>query len=291
LLPARPSCCLDCVGPRRLCRRKPNIATLQHCDHALPNIVILPAEHCDPAAPNIVILPWLAALRLCLQATSLFTGSEELARLSNAQMNALLLYDDWPEKHEGPGDLDEMDGLGGLFEHVAKDHVEKQEVEQGEETEEHAERRHAVAPGGPRHDYPELLELDALVAELQDLDKKGELWWYPEWEADKNEAERVFVETPDELSAWLDRMRIKQLSESEKRIKVVELAERLVNDAIIAVPPQTWKVDLVDAQDTSKEATQEELLFFRLGFIFMAYRVDFWYWEAIEVCLYSWASM
>ena len=238
-----------------------------------------------------MILPWLAALRLCLQATSLFTGSEELARLSNAQMNALLLYDDWPEKHEGPSDLDEMDGLGGLFDHVAKEHVKKQEVEQGEETEEHAERRHAVAPGGPRHDYPELLELDALVAELQDLDKNGELWWYPEWEADKNEAERVFVETPDELSAWLDRMRIKQLSESEKRIKVVELAERLVNDAIIAVPPQTWKVDLVDAQDTSKEATQEELLFFRLGFIFMAYRVDFWYWEAIEVCLDGWACI
>ena len=34
-----------------------------------------------------------------------------------------------------------------------------------------------------------------------------------------------------------------------------------------------------------KQATKEELLFFRLGFIFMAYRVDFWYWEAIEVRL------
>jgi len=75
----------------------------------------------------------------------------------------------------------------------------------------------------------------------------------------------------------------KQLSESEKRVKVVELAETLVKDAIIAVPPQTWRVDMADAQDTSKEATREELLFFRLGFIFMAYRVDFWYWEAIEM--------
>ena len=217
-------------------------------------------ESCRPdqivkaVTPNILLGP---PPHPCLtQATSLFTGSEELARLSNAQMNALLLYDDWPEKHEGPGDLDEMDGLGGLFNHVAKDHVEK-ELEEAEETEEHADRRYAVSPGGPRHEYPELLELDALVAELQELYKRGEMWWYPEWEADKNEAERVFVENPDELADWLIRMRIKQLSESEKRVKVVELAETLVKDAIIAVPPQTWRVDMADAQDTSKEASHE----------------------------------
>ena len=49
------------------------------------------------------------------QATSLFTGSEELDRLSNKQLNALLLYDDWPGKHMGPGDVEEGEGLGGLF--------------------------------------------------------------------------------------------------------------------------------------------------------------------------------
>ena len=27
------------------------------------------------------------------------------------------------------------------------------------------------------------------------------------------------------------------------------------------------------------------------SFIFMAYRVDFWYWEAIEVCLDGWACI
>ena len=198
-------------------------------------------------------------------------------------MNALLLYDDWPEKH-GPGDLDEGEGLGGLFKHIAKEHKESEAVQEGEETEEHADRRHALSPEGPRDEYPGLVELDELVRELQGMDKAGELSWYPEWEADKTQAEHVFLETPDELPAWLDRMRVKKMSEDEKRIKVVELAEALVKDAVIAVPPQTWKVDFADAADTSKEATQEELLFFRLGFIFMAYRVDFWYWEAIEVC-------
>lgn len=220
------------------------------------------------------------------QATSLFTGSEELERLSNAQMNSLLLYNDWPEKHEGPGDLDEGEGLTGLFKHVAKDVVKTEEAaNDGEETEEHADRRHALSLGGPREEYPGLVELDELVTELHEMEKTGGLSWYPEWESDKIMAEHIFLETPDELPAWLNRMRVKKLSESEKRIKIVELADALVKKAVIAVPTQTWKVDFADAQDTSKEATREELLYFRLGFIFMAYRVEFWYWEAIEVFL------
>jgi hypothetical protein len=35
----------------------------------------------------------------------LFTGSEDLERLSVKQMDALLLYNDWPAKHQGPGDI------------------------------------------------------------------------------------------------------------------------------------------------------------------------------------------
>jgi hypothetical protein len=221
------------------------------------------------------------------QATSLFTGSEELAHLSNAQMNALLLYDDWPEKHIGPGDVEEGEGLGGLFKLVSKEHVKSEEaVKDEEETEEHADRRRALEPGGTRDEYKGLVELDEVIREIQEMKKAGELWWYPEWESDKTQAEHIFLESPDELPAWLDRMRVKKRSESEKRIEVVDLAEELVKDAVIAVPPQTWKIEFADVvmnQDTSKEPTQEELLFFRLGFIFMAYRVDFWFWESIEV--------
>ena len=233
---------------------------------------------------NVDLEDFKSMIRTSREATSLFTGSEELPRLSNAQMNALLLYDDWPQKHEGPGDLDEGEGLGGLFKHISKEHVRCEAAAKDEwETEEHAERRHALAPGGPRDEYPNLQRLDELAAELNRMEEAGGLWWYPEWKADKTEAELIFLETPDELPAWLDRMRVKKLSEHEKRIKVVELAEKLNKDAIIALAPQTWKIEFADAQDTSKEVNQEELLFFRLGFIFMAYRVDFWYWEAIEV--------
>ena len=37
-------------------------------------------------------------------AATLFTGAEDLGRLNVKQMEALLLYDDWPTKHMGPGD-------------------------------------------------------------------------------------------------------------------------------------------------------------------------------------------
>ena len=122
-----------------------------------------------------------------------------------------------------------------------------------------------------------LVELDALAAEIQQLEKRGELTGYPEWRDDVEQAEKLFLETPEQVPGWLERIRIKRLSKQMKSLKVIELAEKLVKDAIIAVPPQTWNVDLQSAQDTDKEPTDEELLVFRLGFIFLAYRIDYWY--------------
>lgn len=64
----------------------------------------------------------------------------------------------------------------------------------------------------------------------------------------------------------------------------VELAETLIKNAIIAVPPQTWNINLADAQDPQeRDPSEEELLVFRLGFNFLAYRVDYWWWESVEV--------
>ena len=209
------------------------------------------------------------------QAVNLFTGSEDLARLTSAQMEALLLYDDWPLKHEGPGDLDESEGLGGLLKHVEKEY-ERNDDKGGEESEDHADRRHALAPGGPRHEFPALVELDMLASELQDLESKGHLLWYKDWKDDVQQAEHVFLETPDDLPKWLDRMRTKQLSEDEKRLRIVELADSLVRDCIVAVAPQTWKIAADIEEDPNRDPSAEELLVLRLGFIFMAYRIDFW---------------
>jgi hypothetical protein len=43
-------------------------------------------------------------VRTSRQAANLFTGSEDLGHLNVKQMEALLLYDDWPTKNVGPGD-------------------------------------------------------------------------------------------------------------------------------------------------------------------------------------------
>ena len=199
-----------------------------------------------------------------------------MARLTNAQMEALLLYDDWPLKHEGPGDLDEGEGLGGLLTHVTKEQ-ESNYAKGGPNSEEQEDRRHALEHGGPRHAFPALVEIDALAAELQDLEHKGHLPMYKDWQDDIQQAEHVFLDTPDDLPMWLERMRIKQLSEDDKRLRVVELADSLVRNCIVAVAPQTWKDAGDIEQDPNRDASLEELLVLRLGFIFMAYRIDFWY--------------
>ena len=43
-------------------------------------------------------------VRTSRRAANLFTGSEDLGRLSVEQMEGLLMYDDWPTKHEGQSD-------------------------------------------------------------------------------------------------------------------------------------------------------------------------------------------
>lgn len=50
-------------------------------------------------------------IRTSFKAANLFTGSEDLDRLSVPQMDALLQYNDWPAKHQGPGDIGTLASL------------------------------------------------------------------------------------------------------------------------------------------------------------------------------------
>jgi Ca2+-binding EF-hand superfamily protein len=174
-----------------------------------------------------------------------------------------------------------------------------------EESEERADRRYAIMD----RDDPRVAEIDALVAELNEQHTKTGIPAYPTWKEDAEEAERIFLETPDELPAWLERMRIKSLSKQEKRERVLQLAARLVREDIIAIPPQQWCSDVEEAsavkvemktpeEDRSAEAppaprqelTEDEAavhaesaMLRRLGFIFIAYRVEYWWWEGMEM--------
>ena len=74
-------------------------------------------------------------------AANLFTGVEELSQINTQQMNALLLFESWPEKHEGPGDIGDNEGLGGLMDVVKKDNKDIKPSEDEVESEDTAEER------------------------------------------------------------------------------------------------------------------------------------------------------
>ena len=239
-------------------------------------------------------------------AAHLFTGSEDLECLTVKQMEALLLFDDWPTKHQGPGDVGENEGLGGLVSVVRKD-VETSKSGEIGESQELSDRRYALQD----RDDPRVAEIDALVAELNEHE-------YPTWREDVRMAEHIFLETPDKLPAWLERMRIKNLSNNVKLERVLQLAERLTIDAIIAIPPQHWnQAEQASNSDVKtktpeegggaespplprRELTEEEAaarkesaILRRLGFIFIAYRADYWWWEGVEMLrkfLMTWSS-
>jgi hypothetical protein len=190
----------------------------------------------------------------------------------------------------------ENEGLGGLVAVVSTD-VKRTKTEEAQVC---TKRRYALKA-----------ELDALVVELNEQDTKGTPPAYPTWREDEKIAEHIFLETPLDLPVWLERMRIKNLSKQEKFERVLKLAEQLTKDAIIAIPPERWRsvvkmaseidvetkateegggTEIPPAQAPRHELTEEEeavhkesAIMRRLGFIFVAYRVNYWWWEGIEM--------
>ena len=120
-------------------------------------------------------------VRASFDATNLFVGSEELDKLSERQIEALLLYD-WPEKYAGLGDVDDFQGLGGLVEQLKRETEQEDEQDDEERLREIEERRRHIEEGD-RSD-PHLIELDALAEELQNMEDDGlliEATFTPDW--------------------------------------------------------------------------------------------------------------
>ena len=72
------------------------------------------------------------------------------------------------------------------------------------------------------------------------------------------------------------------MSAQEKYLAVQTLAAKLKADHIIASPPQVWKRGEYINKDPEKIPTNAENLVNRMGFVFMAYRIDMWWWEVLE---------
>jgi len=189
-------------------------------------------------------------------------------------------------------------------------------IQPPQDQEEHADRRYALQD----RDDPLVAEIDALIDELSTQHTKHGTHPYLTWREDVKMAEHIFLKTPERLPACLKRMRMKNLSKQEKRERVQALANQLVRDAIIAIPPELWTSEVQKASESVVEtktleegggaesppvpkkevsedeaaAQKESAILRRLGFIFIAYRMEYWWWEGMEMSrkfLMTWSSL
>ena len=121
------------------------------------------------------------------------------------------------------------------------------------------------------------------------------------WRDNIAQAKELYVQDPRKVDAFLETIHVKELPTDEKRSKVLRLAHDLVVHGIIAVPPQVWQqstgeeqkkaVDRKDEEGGPTDVEEEEdveppkdqLLMNRFGFLFIAYRIEFWWWEGVEM--------
>lgn len=246
-------------------------------------------------------------VRTCRKASNMFTGLEGLHELDHDQLNALLFFEDWPTKHD-PADA-HFEGLGGLLKVVEKDSkdfkVEKKDTD--------AIAIDSTDCENEICDPCSASDLNELKHELKELRERCEALEEIEenltWKVDDERCRKMLHNAPDRVSrgvaeSLLERIRIKMQTREEKKYRVVQLAKNLVQDAIIAVPPQVWPIEKSDndkettPEDISMEVdfdedaspaeaegnkiqnekdhivhrTDEDRILHRLGFIFVAYR-------------------
>jgi len=124
-------------------------------------------------------------VRASVDATNLFMGSESLEKLSERQIEALLLYE-WPEKYAGLGDVDEFQGLGGLLEQMKKEMKKDDDQESNEQRRHDIEERRRHIEDGDRRD-PRLVELDELAQKLIEMERDDllkEATFTPDWRSE-----------------------------------------------------------------------------------------------------------
>jgi hypothetical protein len=221
---------------------------------------------------------------------NLFTGTEHDPNTLNLeQLQALELFDKWPGRHKGPQDVGESEGLGGantvLLEREKKKKVsgvsELDDAEQPEEIHARAERQLLVDAGDIKD--PTLREIHEFEQELQKRQDAGPI--SKKYKARIREVKKMYVENPGQVNACLKRIKVEALPADELRRSVLELAHRLVVDEVIAYPAQVWSnhVGSEEEEDDDKDPSPEQIIVSRFGFLFIAYRVDCWWFEGVEM--------
>ena len=221
-----------------------------------------------------------AMIKATKKKANLFTGSEDPHCLSYLQSQTLLLFE-WPTRQGGPRDADEKGGMDGLMVLVdSNNKVQDDEEEQAAKAEERDERQQNVQTGDTTD--PELIKIHVLEVEFQKRLDDGRMSkvYFQTACADIMEAKKIYVDKPDDLDAFLKLIKIKALPRDELHRSVLELAHRLVNEEVISIPIQIWHKKTPSDDDAEIE---EQHIINRFGFLILAYRVEFWWFEAVEM--------
>jgi hypothetical protein len=220
---------------------------------------------------------------------NLFTGSEDPNSLNDLQAQTLLSFDKWPTSHAGPG---EAEGLEAVLAAVDKDKIAENTGEQGRDDAERAQKRaqrqlNVNSKGVVT--CPELVKIQEFEQELQkrkDAGRISNVYMSSENElrADIKKTKKAYVKNPDQVDASLKRFMIKALPPDELRSRVFKLAHRLCNNEITSIPAQVWRTSFSsDGEDDDKDPPKDQQIISRFGFLFIAYRVDCWWFEGVEM--------
>jgi len=119
---------------------------------------------------------------------------------------------------------------------------------------------------------------DALKLDLQELELNRVIVAPNDWLGDFDLAENTFIKHVKGLDGFVWRMYVKTMKTDQKLSLLLKISTELVKSEIIMIPRQSWQASHVMYVDS----VTERKLVNQMGFVLFAYRIEFWWWYAVE---------
>ena len=206
--------------------------------------------------------------------SEVFSGEETIEQLSEKQMEALL-YHKWPIVYK---DF-EKDEIIAVREQL-------NEFKQSENCKRSYRLDELEAATGKIEFKYTIKEPDMLKVDLQELELNGVIVWPTGWNMDFDLAENKFIQHVKGFDGFLWRMSVKKMTKKQKINTLLKIACTLVQNDIIFIPQQTWQVSSPTSDSDDKcdgfLVQAEDKLVRLMGFVVLAYRIQFWWWYGVE---------
>ena len=200
--------------------------------------------------------------------TSCLAGENWLLRLSEAQLDALLFHDWQAELLQA--ETEDVFALQCQLDEFSEaresgcDKLESLEAATSEEA-----SRCMVQDHG------------ALVFNLQELELNGAAEWPTDWLSEFTLAENLFIKHVKGLKGFQWRTVVRKMNREDKLSTLLTIGKALVETGSMVVMPQVWQSDIPEDR-CFENSTKEQQLCRRMGFILGSFRVQLWWWQAME---------